>query len=848
MVDYNKNAAELTSMFEGNASDGYTYLYWFTVADYGIDGGAQFTFDQNGSLLDTNANFDSLGMTVQTNWAFGSDAYVELKFEEEGGSHREFRMNATDKEGRQFGNAVCTDEYHHLSDGQHEFVLTSIRVHKGVGTYDLDIGDLNEYKYIWDYSSLMENQEFTVEVSSVELSHQGEFVSAGDVIDIVAHAVGNHPIDEEVEICFRPANEDIKPIVHWVSLYYDWLTGAYRGQWTIEPDRYSCEWYVSSLSFVSRDTGEIYYADAPINYPDYIKVKNGEAYSDPVEDVEFRFYQFDPLTWDLEVKDRVIVENAPRRTTLKDLGISLPEIASPVEGMNPSGWSLRGNYEVSEDSELVIRYQEDFYPIYDKVPYHSTFYYRDANGNLGEEEYKGLAEQGATFGMLYNQIQTFRVDDMCDDYTFTGWEIGEGGYRENDKNIPVWIYWVPDYSVYADYSEAKMIRLRSRYYDGEAIDRLQSNTEVDSKPLMVDLDATYEDIIAAADEIEPDETYAGLQFDHWEYEEPDTLRTNPEEYEPINSIIRNAVYDKGLVRIQLYKDSLDDENLIYRKYEILEGGTEYTVPSVIDGYAIENIDRRGELKEVNSFTVGTTFGDNDLYGVIDPAADVTSVDSSDTSDPDFPAVRPDEDTINNTITGIENSGNGETVEVTMDDATILPREILETAKGKDVTIALQMNGYTWTINGKDIAASQLGDINMGIMLDSGAIYSSVVSELAGNNPTRELSLAHAGEFGFRADLTIHIGAENAGKVGNLYYYNSDNKMVFMSDPTVGEDGSITFPFSHASNYVVVLTDAPESSTNSIFQSSILYIAVIVVAVVVVVIGIIGYVLRKRFKA
>ena len=43
----------------------------------------------------------------------------------------------------------------------------------------------------------------------------------------------------------------------------------------------------------------------------------------------------------------------------------------------------------------------------------------------------------------------------------------------------------------------------------------------------------------------------------------------------------------------------------------------------------------------------------------------------------------------------------------MSDATVAPKDVLEAAKGKDVDIVLDMNGYKWTINGNNIQADIL---------------------------------------------------------------------------------------------------------------------------------------------
>lgn len=155
---------------------------------------------------------------------------------------------------------------------------------------------------------------------------------------------------------------------------------------------------------------------------------------------------------------------------------------------------------------------------------------------------------------------------------------------------------------------------------------------------------------------------------------------------------------------------------------------------------------------------------------------------------------------------IKGTSAGSTVQVDVGDATVLSKEILEAAKGKDVNIQLNMGSYTWTINGKDIKASDLKDIDMKVTMNTDSIPSSVVKKLAGDNPTMQLSLAHEGDFGFQAKLTLNVGSQYAGKFGNLYYYDSDGKLVYINSGKVAESGNVSLTFSHASDYVVVLAD------------------------------------------
>ena len=149
----------------------------------------------------------------------------------------------------------------------------------------------------------------------------------------------------------------------------------------------------------------------------------------------------------------------------------------------------------------------------------------------------------------------------------------------------------------------------------------------------------------------------------------------------------------------------------------------------------------------------------------------------------------------------------------MGSATVISKEILEAAQGKDVDIKLNMGGYTWTINGQDIKASNLKDINLKVDVNTNAVPSSVVKKLAGGNPTMQLSLAHEGDFGFLAELSLNVGSDKAGKYGNLFYYDSDGKMVYIDAGVVTADGMLSLTFSHASEYVVVFNEKQMSQSD-----------------------------------
>lgn len=167
-------------------------------------------------------------------------------------------------------------------------------------------------------------------------------------------------------------------------------------------------------------------------------------------------------------------------------------------------------------------------------------------------------------------------------------------------------------------------------------------------------------------------------------------------------------------------------------------------------------------------------------------------------------------------------GTSLVIEMTTEDgetATEIPVAVLETVKGKNVEIVLDMGSYSWTINGKDIQEEELEAINLQVIIDSGAIDTSVVEEFANGEPTRQITLVHNGEFGFKATLTINVGSQYEGETGNLYYYNSDGELEFIDAGQIDAEGNVNLDFSHASDYVVVIgRDRTEEESKAMEES------------------------------
>ena len=84
---------------------------------------------------------------------------------------------------------------------------------------------------------------------------------------------------------------------------------------------------------------------------------------------------------------------------------------------------------------------------------------------------------------------------------------------------------------------------------------------------------------------------------------------------------------------------------------------------------------------------------------------------------------------------------------------------------------------------------------------------SVRDIVNGEDGTVQITLAHDGEFGFTMTLSAPLGEENAGYWANLYHYDEEaEKLNFEAAAEIDEDGNVKIPFTHASQYAIVIDD------------------------------------------
>ncbi len=174
--------------------------------------------------------------------------------------------------------------------------------------------------------------------------------------------------------------------------------------------------------------------------------------------------------------------------------------------------------------------------------------------------------------------------------------------------------------------------------------------------------------------------------------------------------------------------------------------------------------------------------------------------------------------IDSTGTPVEESGPKTTIDITLhkkDESTNwgpgLPNTTVENydlgqIKGKNKTITIEEPDYTWTIHGNNIETVPDANLSLKITANPDTFANEGVDDFFGDTLVQKLNIEHRGEFGFKAILDYRIGAEYSGKYANLFYVAGNGTFEYVGGSLVDENGVATFTLSHASDYVLAVTE------------------------------------------
>ena len=159
---------------------------------------------------------------------------------------------------------------------------------------------------------------------------------------------------------------------------------------------------------------------------------------------------------------------------------------------------------------------------------------------------------------------------------------------------------------------------------------------------------------------------------------------------------------------------------------------------------------------------------------------------------------------------VNQTQEGKTVTVEMNGSTVVPGNVLDEIKGKDITIVFDMgNGITWSVNGQSITADRVSDIDFTVKTGTNTIPADIINNVTGERYSTQISLSYDGEFGFTAVLSINMDAKNAGLYANLFYYNEKTgELEFICADEIAADGTAELTFTHASDYAIVIDTEP----------------------------------------
>ena len=176
--------------------------------------------------------------------------------------------------------------------------------------------------------------------------------------------------------------------------------------------------------------------------------------------------------------------------------------------------------------------------------------------------------------------------------------------------------------------------------------------------------------------------------------------------------------------------------------------------------------------------------------------------------------------INELKTLLDENSNSDvevTVTINLNNSKTVSGDLLETVQGTDTTLVLNVgNGISWTIEGKNIQTGEIKDVDFTVQQGTNAVPQALINQLLksqdSHSGNQQISLAHEGVFGFEAQLTIDLSNVIDGKnkslklIASIFYYDPSTHTLTLQSVSRVNNGKANFSFSHASDYVVVLSD------------------------------------------
>lgn len=186
-----------------------------------------------------------------------------------------------------------------------------------------------------------------------------------------------------------------------------------------------------------------------------------------------------------------------------------------------------------------------------------------------------------------------------------------------------------------------------------------------------------------------------------------------------------------------------------------------------------------------------------------------------------PSYTPPQTATQQAVSSIQSARPGSTVNMNLPSGkVVVEANVLKNLAGRQVTLSVQTGDIIWTIQGMDVpSGTSLNKLDLSVDTKA-AVPDRVVRSVAGTSRTAQFSLAHNGAFGFNAQLSMKTEKRNIGLWANLYYYNPASRTLeFQHASQVDSAGRMSFPFQHASDYVVIFDKTKHKTAPSIAWSN-----------------------------
>lgn len=830
----------------------------FTVANESYDLASpvieSITIDKNGQTVKAG---DRINIKVKVSEENPS-SWLDIRFSPEafGVSYLSYSLYLNKNTMEYTGTISITDNTYPT-----KWDLTYLSVYDANG----NTSSLSSFREDWDTArpwhftvdpeGYLEDNEAPV-IESITLDKNGQWVQPGNTVTMTVKVNEKNP-SPQAQATFYPQVSYVIGTFN-ITLDYKADIGAYVGTIPITNNTYPCEWTLTNLSITDIKGHyanlSTFMPDWENTYPWYYRVKSGNTYREDVKDVTFSFYGYAPqedgsFQYSSLISTQTI-KNVGRRTSLKELGLSLP---LPMEGMSVKwqyGWA---GPEIDENSPLMFFNRDhtycDLWATYEQGCANVSLTYMTKDKGIQTVVIPRFVDKETTYREVLDSLS---LPEDAEEAGFSGYKLNYDYEETITVGDIAYIY------AEAEYNNSQ-VAWHTRYLDA-------SGNEISKIiPKAYEKGTSVSDALAA---LEAPEGIGSLEFNYW-------VPTDPAESDTLSQTMETrhvtAVYrGKTVADVtctyrgadgKLTSDNklmlINGENLsdaavqgeatsAFKEVTHLNGlmlsEWKGTTETNLEGYKKTNFqafyyncvavlkypDETYQyivLQKGSSFTLPTeteTYRDI-LWEGCEKGETVTI-----TEDREFlaaSAVRKDgslegpsgvkltEEEISKIISEINQTEAGATIHIDMKKATVVPKEVLEAIQGKEINIVLDMGTYRWSIGGTEVAASDLKDIDLEITLDTDAIPSSLVDSIAEGKPSTQISLTHNGEFGFRADLTLNLGSEHSGETGNLYYYDSSGKLIFRNAGEIEADGSVSLSFSHASDYLVVIAGASAENEN-----------------------------------